>query len=85
MTINIDYKSAVIILLAICVLFLGAFYYRNFEMKADDERERATVELLQRLPLSPQVIKIFRDLGYGLPIRIPKPQIALPDTTEAID
>jgi len=76
--IRLSIQSAVIIFLAVCVLVMGSFFYRGYDLlsltKEKREREsfiQETQKRLLMLQVEPQVSKLFTDLGYKMNVMQP--------------
>lgn len=63
-TIKIDIRSAIIVLLSVLILIAGAYFYRNVDIAENEELFENTQELILRLQLSPAVGTLFEQVGW---------------------
>ena len=70
MTIKIGVKSAVIILLAVCVLVSGLYHYRTRQGEQIAVQLRQTGQILSQLTFPVQVASELQRLGWN--VRVPE-------------
>lgn len=70
MEIRIDFKTALILILTVIILVLGAYFYRGYDNLAMRQIIVQGETILNQLQMTPQIIDAFRQAGYNI-----KPQL----------
>jgi hypothetical protein len=71
MEIKINLQSAIIMLLATCVLTMGAYFYRSYELQAMRVQIQNTQQVILQLGVDEKVATIFNNIGYQVNVQKP--------------
>jgi len=84
MEIKVSWQSALIILMASIIIVLGAYYHRDYQLQVHVDRYNNTMQVLSKTSLTPQLLQVFRSIGYPLKAvqQLSQPVIEQGETSE---